>query len=123
VALYNEHANRLFSQQKGYRVAYHGVEARQLHNYEMSTEHPRFRLRPSAWGSHGPGCYMTPSFSMAMRYAYSHWDGLPRFAIAPELGTTRYLWAECRYASYSMFKGSRHCMIVTPRRLLCIALY
>jgi hypothetical protein len=95
VAVRNKHAEELFKHKRG-KVAYHGADTRKLHKFELAKEEPRLRLRPSVNTFHGEGCYLTPSFQMALRYAHSHWEGPPRFATPPELDGLRYAWQSAK---------------------------
>ena len=64
-------------------VAYHGLPAHQMQQFDLAEAAPRFRLKPSADGAHGPGVYLTRSFRMASVYAYEDWEGGTRFAVGP----------------------------------------
>jgi hypothetical protein len=67
-----------------HRIAFHGTNSRTFKTWQPNQQ-GAIQLLPSAHGAHGPGIYLTPSFSMALLYSYMYWDeGIPRFAHSPD---------------------------------------
>lgn len=83
VGMRNPNVDAVFNGGAPFQVVYHGAVARG--HYNTYPEAPRLRLRPSTRGAHGQGCYVTASFSMALRYSYYDWNGRPRFATSPDV--------------------------------------